>query len=38
VPEWIKVKPVDKENEHDTMMNLGKRARKTIINMDNLTE
>ena len=38
VPEWIKVKPVDKEAEQDTMINLGKRERKTIINMDNLTE
>ena len=38
VPEWIKVKPVDKNKDDDDMLNLGKRARKTIINMDNLTE
>lgn len=36
VPEWIKVKPVDENKEEN--VELGKRARKTIINMDNLTE
>lgn len=38
VPDWIKVKPVDKENEKDELLNLGKRQRKTVINMDNLSE
>jgi hypothetical protein len=32
------VKPINKDEEQESMMNLGKRARKTIINMDNLTE
>ena len=36
VPEWIKVQPETKEDVDPE--NLGKRARKTIINMDNLTD
>lgn len=38
VPDWIKVKPEIVVDEHEEMMNLGKRQRKTIINMDNLSE
>lgn len=38
VPDWIRVKPVSKEDEEDLLMNLGKRVRKTVMNIDNLTE
>jgi hypothetical protein len=38
VPDWIKVKPIDTEKEKEDMMNLGKRVRKTIMNIDNLSE
>ena len=38
VPEWIKVKPVDTELEKVQLMNLGKRVRKTVTNIDNLSE
>lgn len=38
VPDWIRVKPVSKEEEDDQLMNLGKRVRKTVMNLDNLTE
>lgn len=38
VPEWIKVKPVDPALEGDQMLVLGKRVRKTITNIDNLSE
>lgn len=40
VPEWIKVKPVDREEEDrkNNNVDLGKRQRKTLINMDNLSE
>lgn len=38
VPDWIKVKPVDTEKERENMLNLGKRQRKTIINLDNLSD
>lgn len=38
MPDWIKVKPIDTEKEKEDMMNLGKRVRKTIMNIDNLSE
>jgi hypothetical protein len=38
VPEWIKVKPQDDSKEMDDILNLGKRVRKTITNIDNLTD
>ena len=38
VPEWIKVHPVDEETEHEKMLNLGKRQRKVITNIDNLSD
>ena len=38
VPEWIKVKPVDEDKEIEDLMNLGKRQRKTITNIDNLSD
>lgn len=38
VPEWVKVRPEIIVNEQDEILNLGKRQRKTLINMDNLSE
>ena len=38
VPDWIKVKPEIIADEQDEIMNLGKRQRKTRINMDHLSE
>ena len=39
MPEWIKVTVVDEEQlELDEIYNLGKRTRKTITNLDNLSE
>ena len=38
VPEWIKVKPIKKEDEIESNICLGKRKRKEILNMDNLTD
>ena len=32
------MKPIDTEKEKEDMMNLGKRVRKTIMNIDNLSE
>ena len=37
VPEWIKVKP-DEKKDDDPLLTLGKRVRKNIINIDNLSE
>jgi hypothetical protein len=38
VPEWMKVKPINKEEEKETIINLGKRNRKEVVAMDNLTD
>lgn len=38
VPDWIKIKPVDKNAEDEDLINLGKRQRTTIHNVDNLTD
>ena len=38
VPDWIKIKPVDKNEEEMDLINLGKRQRTTLHNVDNLTD
>lgn len=38
VPEWVKVKPITKEEETAQIFSLGKRERKELINYDNLSE
>jgi len=38
VPEWVRVKPVNKEEEEAKMYDLGKRKRKEFINYDNLSD
>ena len=38
VPAWIKIKPVDKEEEEMDIINLGKRQRTNLNYVDNLTE
>ena len=38
VPKWIQVQPVDDEKERQDLLNLGKRVRKTITNIDNLSD
>lgn len=39
VPDWIKVKPEVETTEAEDLLNIPlKRARKTLINMDNLSE
>lgn len=38
VPSWIKIKPVDKDEEEMDLINLGKRQRTTLHNVDNLTD
>jgi hypothetical protein len=38
VPAWIKIKPVDKDEEEMDLINLGKRQRTNLYNTDNLTE
>jgi len=38
VPDWIKIKPVDKDEEEMDLINLGKRQRTNLYNTDNLTE
>lgn len=38
VPEWVKVKPVSKDEEAAKIFGLGKRERKEFINYDNLSE
>ncbi len=38
VPDWVKVQPIDKDDEQFSMVQSGKRARKAIINYDHLSE
>lgn len=38
VPDWVKVKPVSKEEETAKIFGLGKRERKEFINYDNLSD
>ena len=38
MPDWVKVKPISKEEENAQMFSLGKRERKELINYDNLSE
>ncbi len=38
VPNWIKVKPLNKEEEEKKLLDLGKRQRKAFINYDNLSD
>ena len=38
VPNWIKVKPLNKEEEEKKLLDLGKRQRKAFINYDNLID
>lgn len=39
VPEWVKVRPVNREEEaRKEMMELGKRQRKKFVNYDNISD
>jgi len=38
VPDWVKVKPISKEEEHNKIFGLGKRERKEFVNYDNLSD
>ena len=38
VPEWVKVQPVNKEEEEKKIVELGKRQRNKFVNYDNMSE
>lgn len=38
VPDWVKVKPVNKDEETANIFGLGKRERKEFVNYDNLSD
>lgn len=38
MPEWVKVKPINKDEENAKIFGLGKRERKEFVNYDNLSD